>query len=150
VGVCTSNLNMLLPWNLILTAHRPVNKPMTPDVRLHSLSFTIPWSCTGLSLKSHDCCRSFCEIAIAFQTQWPSNFMTLYTIDSTQRTNSFLFPVALFTRNRHSFRLFSFANPAFSSRGWLDALLCHSCAFMRATCGILARARLAFRYVTDA
>jgi hypothetical protein len=75
----------------------PVNKPMTPDVRLHSLSFTIPWSCTGLSLKSHDCCRSFCEIAIAFQTNWPSNFMILYTIDSTQCTNSFLFPIALFT-----------------------------------------------------
>jgi hypothetical protein len=28
--------------------------------------FMFPWSCTGLSLKPHDCCRSFFEIAIAF------------------------------------------------------------------------------------
>jgi hypothetical protein len=39
--------------------------------------FTFPWSCTGLSLKPHDCCCSFFEIAIAFQTQWASIFTSL-------------------------------------------------------------------------
>jgi hypothetical protein len=65
--------------------------------------FTIPWPCTGLSLKPHGGCRSFFEIAIAFQTQWSSTFTFLYTIAPSQLHKIFPFPRSSILRvERHT------------------------------------------------
>jgi hypothetical protein len=77
-------------------------------------SFSIPWSYTGLSRKSHDCCHSSYEIA--FQSIRPNGhqFHNSITIASTHCcTITFLFPVAPCTSKCQSSRLFLLPTPHF-------------------------------------
>lgn len=78
-------------------------------------SFTIPWSCTTVSLKSHDRCHSFYEIT--FQSFRPNGHHTSQPCAQLLLYNAQSFP---FPRNSPqvdvtSFGCCVFANPAFSS-----------------------------------
>jgi hypothetical protein len=93
----------------ILTAHRPVNKPMTPDVRLHSYSaFRSRGHTVASAAGPMTAAILLTKLHSSLSDPMIINFTTLsITIASSHCcTITFLFPVAPCTSKRQSSRLF--------------------------------------------